>query len=81
MASPSASRDGFIDAVRGVAACVVMLQHALSSSGRIGKWPQETLTGFNPNFLQPGVTGVVAFFMVSGFVRPLRRQRWRRAAP
>jgi len=69
------SRYGFIDAVRGIAACVVMSQHSLYKSGLLGGIPPVHLTGFIPNFLELGETGVVAFFLVSGFVIPLSLEK------
>ena len=71
----SSSRYGFIDAIRGIAACLVMLQHSLYQSGFLGNWPSATLTGFIPNWLELGETGVVAFFLVSGFVIPLSLEK------
>jgi peptidoglycan/LPS O-acetylase OafA/YrhL len=70
-----ASRYGFIDAIRGVAACLVMLQHSMYQSGLLGDWPNTKLTGFIPNWLELGETGVVAFFLVSGFVIPLSLEK------
>jgi peptidoglycan/LPS O-acetylase OafA/YrhL len=71
---PEATRYGFIDAIRGIAACLVMLQHSLAESGLLGDW-QGRLTGFIPNWLDLGETGVVAFFLVSGFVIPHSLER------
>jgi peptidoglycan/LPS O-acetylase OafA/YrhL len=68
-------RYGFIDAVRGVAACAVMLQHSLYASKLLGDFPNAKLTGFIPNWLELGETGVVAFFLVSGFVIPLSLEK------
>ena len=76
IATPTkASRYGFIDTVRGIAACLVLLQHSLYQSGLLGAWPSQELTGFIPNWLELGETGVVAFFLVSGFVIPLSLER------
>ena len=69
------SRYGFLDAIRGVAACAVMLQHSLYQSGLLGDWPSKKLTGFIPTWLELGETGVVAFFLVSGFVIPFSLER------
>jgi peptidoglycan/LPS O-acetylase OafA/YrhL len=74
-ARTKASRYGFIDTVRGIAACLVLLQHSLYQSGLLGDWPARALTGFIPNWLELGETGVVAFFLVSGFVIPLSLER------
>ena len=70
------ARYHFIDAIRGAAACSVMVQHSLYESGILGAWqPGRQLTGFIPNFLELGETGVVAFFLVSGFVIPLSLEK------
>jgi len=72
----SKQRYGFIDAVRGIAACSVMLQHSLYESGLLGvRGPYGELPGFIPNWLELGETGVVAFFLVSGFVIPLSLEK------
>jgi peptidoglycan/LPS O-acetylase OafA/YrhL len=71
MRSSARSRFGFIDAIRGVAACLVMLQHSLYQSGLLGNPASAHFTGFIPSWLELGETGVVAFFIVSGFVIPL----------
>ena len=70
-------RYGFIDAIRGIAACLVLLQHSLYQSGLLGDPADGDLTGFIPNWLELGETGVVAFFLVSGFVIPLTLERTR----
>jgi peptidoglycan/LPS O-acetylase OafA/YrhL len=75
MAASKTSRYGFIDAIRGLAACCVMLQHSLYQSGLLGGRPPEKLTGFIPTWLELGETGVVAFFLVSGFVIPLSLEK------
>lgn len=69
------SRYGFIDAIRGAAACAVMLQHSLYQSRLFGLNPDGSLPGFIPNWLELGETGVVAFFLVSGFVIPLSLEK------
>jgi peptidoglycan/LPS O-acetylase OafA/YrhL len=69
------SRYGFIDAIRGIAACAVMLQHSLYASKLLGDFPNARLTGFIPTWLELGETGVVAFFLVSGFVIPLSLEK------
>jgi peptidoglycan/LPS O-acetylase OafA/YrhL len=67
------SRYGFIDAIRGVAACSVMFQHSLYASGLLNT--SNPLAGFIPRLLELGETGVVAFFLVSGFVIPLSLEK------
>ena len=74
-AASSSFRYGFIDAIRGLAACLVMLQHSLYQSGLLGGPAGARLTGFIPNWLELGETGVVAFFIVSGFVIPLSLEK------
>ncbi len=74
--SPSRTpRYAFIDAIRGIAACLVMLQHSLYQSGVLGQPINGELVGFIPNWLELGETGVVAFFIVSGFVIPLSLEK------
>jgi peptidoglycan/LPS O-acetylase OafA/YrhL len=75
MTHPSkTSRYGFIDAIRGIAACSVMFQHSLYASGLLGN-TKDLLAGIIPSFLELGETGVVAFFLVSGFVIPLSLEK------
>jgi hypothetical protein len=52
------ARYGFIGAIRGVAACLVLLEHSLYQSGLTTEFP-----GFIPDQLELGETGVVAFFL------------------
>jgi peptidoglycan/LPS O-acetylase OafA/YrhL len=75
MSVRTTSRLGFIDAIRGMAACLVMLQHSLYQSGLLGGRLGDNLTGFIPNWLELGETGVVAFFLVSGYVIPLSLEK------
>jgi peptidoglycan/LPS O-acetylase OafA/YrhL len=75
MMTQSKQRYGFIDAIRGIAACLVMLQHSLYQSGLLYVGPNGTHTGFIPKSLELGETGVVAFFLVSGFVIPLSLEK------
>ncbi|MES2090183.1 MAG: hypothetical protein V4532_09420 [Pseudomonadota bacterium] len=51
-------RFGFIDAVRGIAAFIVLVQHGLESSGFI-----QVEGGFGSTWLNLGQAGVVAFFL------------------
>ena len=75
------ARYSFLDATRGIAACSVMLQHSLYASGILGDFNSgRPLTGFIPTWLEFGETGVVAFFLVSGFVIPLESGKDREPA-
>jgi peptidoglycan/LPS O-acetylase OafA/YrhL len=57
-------RIAFLDGVRGVAAMVVVLQHLLEQySSKFLQWSLE--------YVNLGRVGVVAFFLVSGYVIPL----------
>jgi peptidoglycan/LPS O-acetylase OafA/YrhL len=69
---PRGPRYGFIDAIRGIAACIVMLQHSFYESGLL---PGSALGKVIPSLLELGETGVVAFFLVSGFVIPLSLEK------
>ena len=61
----TSSRYDFIDTLRGLAACLVMLQHSLEQSGLLASgW----LGNVMPGGLNLGETGVTIFFLVSGFV-------------
>jgi peptidoglycan/LPS O-acetylase OafA/YrhL len=75
MTTPVKQRYAFIDVIRGIAACLVMLQHSLYQSGLLNVGPNGTHTGFIPKSLELGETGVVAFFLVSGFVIPLSLEK------
>lgn len=65
----------FIDGVRGIAACMVMLQHSLNATGL----QPLTRDGFGLSWLNLGESGVIAFFFVSGFVIPLSLEKWNSA--
>jgi len=70
---PSKSRLTFIDGVRGITALFVLSSHLI----------EELFTGgkvMNRNYLTLGESGVVAFFLVSGFVIPLSLERSRSVA-
>lgn len=59
----SANRWHFLDAIRGIAALAVVLQHIF--------WYQSSaLESFFSTIWSPGRFGVVAFFLVSGFIVP-----------
>jgi peptidoglycan/LPS O-acetylase OafA/YrhL len=66
----------FLDCVRGLAASLVVLEHCfglqtqratLSGPGSFTRWSLE--------YMSPGRVGVVAFFLVSGYVIPLSLER------
>lgn len=65
-----ATRYGNIDMVRGIAALMVAFQHASERAGVFGADQHFLVTLFNP-----GQAGVVAFFLVSGFVIPLSLEK------
>jgi peptidoglycan/LPS O-acetylase OafA/YrhL len=67
------TRYAFIDAVRGLAATLVMTQHSLYASGLIAR--HEWLGAIMPKWLELGESGVVAFFLVSGFVIPFSLEK------
>ena len=69
--STAQHRIGNIDIVRGIAAICVMLQHSLEASGI----QSLDRSGFGYNWINLGNAGVVAFFLVSGFVIPLSLER------
>ncbi|MEI8280826.1 MAG: acyltransferase [Armatimonadota bacterium] len=61
--TPVASRWQFLDAIRGLAAIAVVFQHML--------WPLSPgIATFFSTVWSPGRFGVVAFFLVSGFIVP-----------
>jgi hypothetical protein len=51
-----ATRYAFIDAIRGVAACSVMLQHSLYSSGLLVHFGHIKRGCFQKHYLNPGAT-------------------------
>lgn len=60
---PTSERWVFLDVVRGIAALAVMLQHSV--------WHNfEAFAAFSISFWSAGRFGVVAFFLVSGFIVP-----------
>jgi peptidoglycan/LPS O-acetylase OafA/YrhL len=67
----ASGRLDFIDAVRGVAALMVLLQHGLEFAGYT-----DPASGFGRYVINFGQAGVAAFFLVSGFVIPLGLERW-----
>ena len=75
MSQIKTSRYGFIDTIRGIAACLVLLQHSLYQSGILKEVPEGTVSRLIPNWLELGETGIVAFFLVSGFVIPLSLEK------
>lgn len=70
------ARIGNIDCVRGVAAFAVMLQHSMEHGHLIS----TRAGGFARSGINFGESGVVAFFLVSGFVIPLSLERYNNLA-
>jgi len=62
------SRIDFIDAVRGIAALLVLVMHLISFN-----FPQHH--ALTHDYLRLGTIGVAAFFLVSGFVIPMTLER------
>ena len=62
------SRIGFLDGVRGLAAALVVVHHALESQS-------ETYLRWSYAYANLGRIGVVAFFLVSGYVIPLSLEK------
>ncbi|MFD8630835.1 acyltransferase family protein [Streptomyces sp. NPDC059533] len=67
--SVSASRLGWLDALRGIAALAVVMHHL--------KLPLRWVPHGNevPNYLDLGVFGVMLFFLVSGYIIPASLER------
>ncbi|HPI09386.1 MAG TPA: acyltransferase [Catalimonadaceae bacterium] len=65
------NRISFIDSVRGVAACLVLLQHTYEH------FFPETGELLGKQFINFGQVGVVAFFLVSGFIIPYSLEKSR----
>ncbi|MFI5781329.1 acyltransferase family protein [Nocardia sp. NPDC051570] len=60
----------FLDALRGLAALAVVIQHC-----SIGLWPG--FQRFSAGIFEPGQFGVFVFFLVSGFIIPTSLERGR----
>ena len=67
-AVPAANRLGFLDFVRGIAAFAVLLQHTGETL-----WP--SINWATHQYVNIGRFGVVAFFLVSGFIIPFSLER------
>jgi len=67
----TSQRINFLDAVRGFAAYSVLLQHSMEAFGVVGFHRGE----FGGSWLNFGEIGVVAFFLISGFVIPLSLEK------
>jgi len=68
----------FLDCVRGVAASIVVIEHFLGLHGAHGTGPGSsagTYSRWSAEYLSLGRIGVVAFFLVSGYVIPLSLER------
>jgi peptidoglycan/LPS O-acetylase OafA/YrhL len=58
----------FLDALRGIAALVVLLQHTLEHYSRVAT--------FSSKYINAGELGVVTFFLVSGYIIPVSIERY-----
>lgn len=70
-ADAAATRRGrltFLDALRGIAALTVVVQH-------IGEYQWVGLLGFSSHWFRPGEFGVLVFFLCSGFIIPASLER------
>lgn len=67
-AGPPARRLGWLDALRGLAALVVVYEHALDPL-----YPE--LRGVTSPWFDAGIYGVMVFFLVSGYVIPASLER------
>ncbi|MFI2425311.1 acyltransferase family protein [Streptomyces sp. NPDC018955] len=67
-AAPHASRLAWLDALRGVAALVVVFDHA--SYSYLAKFRQELMPEFNTSRY-----GIMVFFLVSGYIIPASLER------
>jgi peptidoglycan/LPS O-acetylase OafA/YrhL len=62
-----------VDALRGIAAMLVVFQHVATAIARHPQAPQwwiDLIGVINKDYFSPGRTGVVAFFLISGYVIP-----------
>ncbi len=66
--SPDAGRLDFLDALRGMAVGLVLLQH-------VGEQVSPAMRGVAENGLQLGQLGVMLFFLCSGFIIPASLER------
>ncbi|WP_293976310.1 acyltransferase [Sphingomonas sp.] len=66
-------RLGHLDALRGIAAFLVMVQHVLeivANHPAAPGWYRAFAESWNLTYFSPGRAGVIAFFLISGFVVP-----------
>jgi peptidoglycan/LPS O-acetylase OafA/YrhL len=66
-------RLGHLDALRGIAAVLVVLQHTLeilATHPNVPAWYRTTVDAIGVTYFNFGRAGVVAFFLISGFVVP-----------
>jgi peptidoglycan/LPS O-acetylase OafA/YrhL len=73
--SAEGRRIAFLDCVRGVAASLVVFEHFFAVPSQAGA--SDVIGGgrWSLEYLSPGRIGVVAFFLVSGYVIPLSLER------
>jgi peptidoglycan/LPS O-acetylase OafA/YrhL len=69
--SKPALRIDFIDYARGIAAMLVLLQHSLEAAGIVHLSPG----GLGSSVVNFGETGVITFFLVSGYIIPFSLEK------
>lgn len=73
-ATPTHRRLAFLDAIRGIAAFAVLIQHLASDNS-------SRLEADSRYWFNLGQFGVVAFFLVSGFIIPVSLEKYGRLLP
>jgi peptidoglycan/LPS O-acetylase OafA/YrhL len=68
--TPSGQRLGFLDALRGIAALAVSMEHLASSAF-------VSYEAFSSRWISFGAFGVVTFFLISGFIIPASMEKHR----
>lgn len=70
---PKIGRLAHLDALRGIAAFLVVIQHTVTLVARLPTapaWFNSIAEALNTTYFSPGRMGVVVFFLISGFVVP-----------